>query len=113
MGGIAFALLFFFPLLASTIPNPTRQETTTTAAITMPAMAPEDRCEDDVEAWALLDGLDSGRDDPEVLGLVDGLDASEDEDVVASTPGQPMGSRPLGNGYTFRGNRGRSTGNAA
>ena len=77
--------------------------------MTMPAMAPEDRCEDDLEAWSLLDGLDSDKDDPEALGLVDGLDSakddpealglldgldtSEDEDVVASAPNQPMGSR--------------------
>ena len=59
----------------------------------MPAMAPEDRCEEDVEAWALLDGLDSGKDDPEALGLVDGVDIGEDEDVVASAPGQQMGTR--------------------
>ena len=59
----------------------------------MPAMAPEDRCEDDLEAWSLLDGLDSGKDDPEALGLVDGLDTGEDEDVGASTPDQPIGSR--------------------
>ena len=60
---------------------PTRQETATTAAMTIPAMAPEDRC---VEAWSLLDGLDSDKDDPEALALVDGLDTDEDEDVVAS-----------------------------
>ena len=72
---------------------PTRQETTTTAAMTMPAMAPEDRCEDDSEAWSLLDGLDSGKDDPEALALVDGLDTGEDEDVVASALGKQMGSR--------------------
>lgn len=94
MGGIASALLLLrFSRLARKIPIPTRQETTTTAAITIPAMAPEDRCEDDLEAWALLDGLDSGRDDPEVLGIVDELDTGEDEDVVASAPGQSMGSR--------------------
>lgn len=75
------------------IPIPTRQETTTTAAMTMPAMAPEDRCEDDLEAWSLLDGLDSAKDDPEALGLVDGLDAGEDEDVVAGASGQQIGSR--------------------
>ena len=94
MSGIAFAFSSLrFPLLASMIPIPTRQETRTTAAITMPAIAPEDRCEDDLEAWSLFEGLDSGRDDPEALGLVDGLDTTEDEDVVASTPGQPMASR--------------------
>ena len=87
MGGITFALLFLSPLLARKIPIPTRQRTRTTTAIRMPAMAPEDRCEDESEAWALLDGLDSGRDDPEALRLVDGLDTIEDEDVVASTPG--------------------------
>ena len=62
------------------------------AAMTMPAMAPEDRCEDDVEACSLLDGLDSGKDDSDALGPVDGLDASGDEDVVASAPDQLMGS---------------------
>ena len=75
------------------IPIPTRQATTTTAAMTIPAIAPEDRCEDDLEAWSLLDGLDSAKDDPEVLGLVDGLDTGEDEDVVAGAPGQQIGSR--------------------
>ncbi|KAL9068513.1 MAG: hypothetical protein Q9161_006162 [Pseudevernia consocians] len=69
-GGISFALLPSL-LLARMIPNarsPARQETATMAAITMPAMAPEDIFEDDLEA----------------LGLLDGLDTSEDEDVVAS-----------------------------
>ena len=72
---------------------PARQETTTTIATTMPAMAPEERWEDDLEAWSLLDGLDSGRDEPVAVGLVDGLDISGDEEVVASAPGQRMGSR--------------------
>ena len=67
IGGIAFALLPS-PLVARMIPNATRQETATRTAITMPAMAPEDRCEDDSEA----------------LGILGGLDTSEDEDVVAS-----------------------------
>lgn len=76
IGGIAFAPLPWL-LLARMIPNPTREETATTTPITMPAMAPEDRCEDDLEAVGLLDGLDSGEDDPEALGLLD---------VVASAP---------------------------
>ena len=54
--------------------------------MTMPAIAPEDRCEDDLDAWALLGGLDPGKDDSEALGVLDGLDTSEDEDVVASAP---------------------------
>ncbi len=70
------------------IPNHIRQETMTTAAITMPAMAPEDRCEDGLETWGLLEGLESGDDDLEVLGLLDGLDGSEDEEVLASAPDQ-------------------------
>ena len=56
--------------------------------MTTPAMAPEDRCEDDLAVWSLLDGLDSGKDDPEALGLLDGLDTSEDEYVVTSAPDQ-------------------------
>lgn len=78
IGGIAFGLLPC--LLARMIPtlrNPTRQETATTAAITMLAMAPEARSEDDLEA----------------LGLLDGLDTSKDEDAVASALDQQMGSR--------------------
>ena len=47
------------------------------AAITMPAMAPEDRLEDDLEA----------------LGLFDGLDTGKDGDVVASALDQQMGLR--------------------
>lgn len=79
VAGISFALLPFL-FLARMIPiarNPARQETATTAAITMPAMAAEDRCEVDLEA----------------LGLLDGLDTSEDEDAVASALDQQMGSR--------------------
>ena len=83
IGGIAFALLPS-PLLARMIPNATRQETATRTAITMPAMAPEDRCEDDSDAWGLLGGLDPGKDDSEALGILGGLDTSEDEDVVTS-----------------------------
>ena len=90
-----------------------------TAAMTMPAMAPEDRCEDDLEAWSLLDGLDSAKDDPEALGLVDGLDSAkddpevlglldrldtcEDEDVVTSAPDQQMGLRLWGVGIPLEG----------
>lgn len=95
IGVITFALLPS-PFLARMIPtvrNPTRQETATTAAMTMPAMAPEDRPEDDLEALGLLDGLDTGKDDVEALGLVGELDASEDKDVVASALDQQMRSR--------------------
>ena len=77
--GSSFASLTF-PLLARMIPtvrSPARQKRTTTAAKTMPAMAPEDRCEDDLEA----------------LGLFDGLDTGNDEDVVASALDQQMGLR--------------------
>ena len=73
-----------FRLLARMIPNAMRQATMTTAAMTMPAMAPEDKPEDDLEAWGMLEGLDSGEDESEVLGLPDGLDSGEDEEVVAS-----------------------------
>ena len=65
------------------IPNtrrPTRQETATTAAMTMPAMAPENRPEDDLEALVLLDGLD--------------IDTCEV--VVASALDQQMGTRIWG-----------------
>ena len=93
MSGVACASLLPFPRLTRRIPIPARQATTTTAAMTMPAMAPEDRCEDDSETWSLLDGLDSGKDDPEAMALVDGLDTGEDEDEVASARDQPMGSR--------------------
>ena len=103
MGGIAFASLLPSPLLARMISILTRQETATTAAITMPAMAPEDRCEDDLEAWSLLDGLDSGKDDPEALGLVDGLDTGVDEDVGAITPDQQIGSRLWETGIPLEG----------
>lgn len=74
---------FPFALLVRMIPtvrNPARQETATTAAITIPAMAPEARCEDDLE----------------VFGLLDALDASKDEDIVASSLDQQMGSRLSG-----------------
>ena len=37
----------------------TRQAVPTTAAMTMPAMAPEERCEDDLDAIGLLEGLDT------------------------------------------------------
>lgn len=60
-----------------TVRSPTRQKRATTTAITMPAMAPEDRCEDDLEA----------------LGLFDGLDTGNDEAVVASALDQQMGLR--------------------
>ena len=93
MGGISFGLSLPSLLLARMIPIPTRQETATTTAIMMPAIAPEDRCEDDLEAWSLPDGLESGKDEPEALGLVDGLDTSEDEEVVASALDRSMGSR--------------------
>lgn len=79
VAGISFAS-FIFPLLARMIPtvrSPTRQKRATTTAITMPAMAPEDRCEDDLEA----------------LGLFDGLDTGNDEAVVASALDQQMGLR--------------------
>lgn len=62
------------------IPNtrkPTRQETATAAAMTMPAMAPEDRPEGDLET----------------LGLLDGLDIDTDEVVVASALDQQVGFR--------------------
>ncbi len=72
------------------IPNHIRQETMTTAAMTMPAMAPEDRCDDDLEAWGILEGLESGEDESEVLGSLDGLDNGEDEEVVASASDQQM-----------------------
>ncbi len=75
------------------IPNPTRHAATATTPITMPAMAPEDRREDDLEAVGLSNGLDSDEDDSEALGLLEGLDTSEDEDVVPSTPDQQMTSR--------------------
>ena len=84
-----------------------RQAITTTAAMTMPAMAPEDRWEEeDLEAWALLEGLESGEDEPEALGLVEGVDTGGDEDVVAGALGQQMGVAALGDGCTFRGNCG-------
>ena len=54
--------------------------------MTMPAIAPEARCEDGLEVLVLLDGLDR-------LGGLDGLDTGEDEDVVASALDQQMGSR--------------------
>ena len=79
IGAIAFASLPSL-LLARMIPNtrkPTRQETATTAAMTMPAMAPEDRPEGDLEA----------------LGLLDGLDIDTGEVVVASALDQQMGAR--------------------
>ena len=70
VGGISFALLpsLLLARMIPTVKSPARQETATMATITMPAMAPEDRFEDDLEA----------------LGLLDGLDTSEDEDVMAS-----------------------------
>lgn len=80
------------------IPNATRQETATTTTMTMAAMAPEDRCEDDLDAWGIADGLDPGKNDLEALGLVDGLDTIEIEDVVASAPDQRMDSRLWGMG---------------
>ena len=61
----------------------------------MPAMAPEDRGEDDLGASGLVGGLDSGMGDSEALATFDGLDSSEDEDVVASALDQQMGSRRL------------------
>ena len=66
--------------------------------MTMAAMAPEDRCEDDLDAWGIVDGLDPGKDDSEALGLVDGLDTIEIEEVVASAPDQRMHSRLWGIG---------------
>lgn len=79
VGGISFALLPFLLLtrMIPTMSNPEREKRATTAAITMPAMAPEDRSEDDLEA----------------LGPFDGLDAGKDEDVVASALDQQMGLR--------------------
>lgn len=98
--GIALTLLPSLLLLVCLIPtqmDPKRQATATTTPTTMPAMAPEARCEDDLEAAGLLDGLDKG-----ALGLLDGLKVSEllngldtgvDEDVVANTLDQQMGLR--------------------
>ena len=57
--------------------KPTRQERATAAAMTMPAMAPEDRPEGDLEA----------------LGLLDGLDIDTGEVVVASALDQQAGFR--------------------
>ena len=57
------------------IPIPTRQEiTTTTAAMTIPAIAPEDRWEDCLGEWSILEGLESGEDESEAAGVVDGFD---------------------------------------
>ena len=79
IGGIAFALsprLLLARIILS-MRKPTRQETATKAPMTMPAMAPEDRPEDELEA----------------LGLLDGLDASKGGVVVASALDQQMGTR--------------------
>lgn len=94
-GGIAFASLPSRLRLRMNrnMRNATRQETATTDAITMPAMAPEARCEDEVEALGLPEGLDSCKAGLEALGLLDGLDPSKDEDVVASVPDQQICSR--------------------
>lgn len=84
---IASTLLPSLLLLVCLIPtqiNPKRQATATTTPTTMPAMAPEARCEDDLEAAGLLDGL-------AVSGLLNGLDTGVDEDVVANTLDQQMG----------------------
>ena len=79
LGAIAFASLTSL-LLARMILStrkPTRQETANKAAMTMPAMAPEDRPEGDLDA----------------LGLLDGLDIDTGELVVASALDQQMGTR--------------------
>ena len=81
--------------------------------MTMAAMAPEDRCEDDLDAWGIVDGRDPGKDDSEALVLVDGLDTIEIEDVVASAPDQRMDSRLWGMGGNTPGwNHGRGAGDA-
>ena len=72
----------------------------------MPAMAPEDRCEDELEVVGPSNGLDPDEDDSEALGLLETgdddsealellerLESGEDEDVVASTPDQQVASR--------------------
>ena len=83
-------------LLARMIPtlrSHARQETAMTAATVMPAMAPEARSEDDLEALELLDGFDTGGaedvearydDDLETSRPLDGLETDMNEDVVAS-----------------------------
>ena len=71
--------LLLLARLTSNQINPQRQATATTIPIPMPAMAPEARCEDDLEASRLLDGLDT-----EASAVLDGLDTGKDEDVVAN-----------------------------
>ena len=89
MGSTVFASLPSL-LLARMKPNtrkPPRQETATTAAMTMPAMAPEDRSEGDLEA----------------LGLLDGLDTDTGEVVVASALDQQKGTRIWAGGILWSG----------
>lgn len=78
VSGISFSSLpsLLLARMVSAVRSLTRRATATMAAITMPAMAPEDRFEDDLEA----------------LGLLDGFDTIEDEEVVASALDQQMGS---------------------
>ena len=67
--------------------NPTIKERTTTAAMAMPAMAPEDKSEEDLDAIGVVCGLDVGNDEDVVAScLISGsiLDSCENEDVVAS-----------------------------
>ena len=95
------------------IPIPTRQErTTTTAAMTIPAIAPEDRWEDCLGAWSLLDGRDSGRDESDALGVVDGFDTVVVAGALWSVDRLFRDFGRLGI-PTYRGNRGRSAGDAA
>ena len=77
IGGIACAWLpsRLLARLISIQRNPKRQATATTTPTTIPAIAPEARWEDDLEA----------------SGLFDWLDAGEDEDVVANAFDQQRG----------------------
>ena len=81
------------------------ERTTTTAAMTIPAIAPEDRCEDCLGVWSLLDGRDSGRDEPEALGVVDGFDTGVVAGALWSVDRWVCDSGRLGI-PTYRGNRG-------